>query len=157
MLSCWCPSPFSSPSSSTLCQMAVIFYRATDNYSCQGHARVVSIYGVRGDYPLNVNSRHSHDNFHSRSVLELQVLREPQTHNTSTLTFGSPPHTPAAHTPAHQVWGQWGLPPTKLCNHQTRRGLISLTWFSEPGHIYSYPGVLCVSWAFLLSLELRSV
>lgn len=156
MVSCWCPSPFSSPSSSTLCQMAVIFYRATDNYSCQGHARVVSIYDVRGDYPLNVNSRHSRDNFHSRSMLELQVLQEAQTHNTSTLTFGSPPHTPAAHTPGHRVSRQWGLPPPKLCSHQAQRGLISpgsLSW----GTSAAIQELLCVSWVFLLPLELGSV
>lgn len=47
LVSCWCPSSFSSHSVSTFCQMAIIFYRTTDNYTCQGHARVVSVYGVK--------------------------------------------------------------------------------------------------------------
>lgn len=47
LVSCWYPSSISSHSISAFCQMAITFYRTTDNYTCQGHARVVSIYGGR--------------------------------------------------------------------------------------------------------------
>lgn len=97
-----------------------------------------------------------------RIEAELWVLRESQTYNRSTLSFGntSVPSTRLLLTHVVTPHKDNGVShhsrATKLCNHQAQRGLISLGSLSW-GTSAALQELLCVSWAFPLPLELKSV